>query len=86
MLRKAILESQRDTFCQFLGKIDYRKDGAKAHSFFSKLCGKQQSNKTDVNVSLKYKNKEGQDESRSTLRTYSQFKQRKHQEAEDQEN
>jgi hypothetical protein len=60
MLRNAILESQRDTFCQFLEKIDYRKDGAKARLFFSKLCGKKQtqSTKTYVNVPLKYKNKE----------------------------
>ena len=57
-LSKTLLESTRTTFCKFLGELDYRKDGTKAHHFMSKLCGKRQRNPDDETPTLSYKNKE----------------------------
>jgi ribosome-binding factor A len=33
-------ESKKETLHQYVSNIDYKKDGNKAHTFFSKLCNK----------------------------------------------
>jgi hypothetical protein len=55
-LTEAIKTAKETKFREFLSTLNYRKDGVKAHQFFSRLCGKW-SNKDDRNEPLTYKGK-----------------------------
>jgi hypothetical protein len=57
VFKKEISSSQRTTFNKYLHGINYKTDGAKAHKFFSKVCGKGAGKPTARNEPLIYKNK-----------------------------
>jgi ribonuclease HI len=56
-LKRNILESKRNTFEEFAEKIDYRKDGSRAHAYFSKMCNRERQSSNN-NGPIVYKNKQ----------------------------